>query len=67
MTLDQEESSTVEWLELFFDLVVVAAIAVLVPNNWLTLGLLACVGWMVAYSRLAQARVAAGGAVTRAG
>ena len=29
MTLEQEESSTVEWLELFFDLVVVAAVAVL--------------------------------------
>lgn len=36
-------------------------------NAWLTLGLLACVGWMVAYSRLARARAAAGGRVTRGG
>jgi low temperature requirement protein LtrA len=44
-----------------------AALGDRVANNWLTLGLLACVGWMVAYSRLAQARAAAGGAVTRVG
>ncbi len=42
-----------------------AALGERLSHGTLTLGLLACVGWMVAYSRLAKARAEGGGAVAR--